>query len=110
MNESLKIAAVDDVGRHRGVVGAGRGLAWCFVAASDRSPHGAKRNAERPPRISQEFHPGYKHPGYKFALIAALGLLLAGCSSALMSIGAPPGSLPGIPKEAQRQPQPPAQG
>ena len=36
--------------------------------------------------------------------------LLAGCSSALMSIGAPPGSLPGIPKEAQRQPQPPAQG
>src|SRR6516165_6922436 len=39
---------------------------------------------------------------------AALALLLAGCSSALLSIGAPPGSLPEAPRQAQQQPQPPA--
>src|SRR5260370_1836064 len=38
----------------------------------------------------------------------ALALLLAGCSSALLSIGAPPGSLPEAPRQAQQQPQPPA--
>jgi len=41
------------------------------------------------------------------ALIAALGLALAGCSSSLLSIGAPPGALPGGPKQAQQQQQPP---
>src|SRR5258708_35317940 len=39
---------------------------------------------------------------------AALALLLAGCSSALLSMGAPPGSLPEAPRQAQQQPQPPA--
>lgn len=39
---------------------------------------------------------------------AALALLLSGCSSALLSIGAPPGSLPEAPRQAQQQPQPPA--
>ena len=39
---------------------------------------------------------------------AALALLLASCSSALLSIGAPPGSLPEAPRQAQQQPQPPA--
>src|SRR5262249_36248859 len=33
--------------------------------------------------------------------------MLAGCSSALLSIGAPPGSLPEAPRQAQQQPQPP---
>jgi predicted Zn-dependent protease len=36
----------------------------------------------------------------------ALAFLLAGCSSALLSIGAPPGSLPEAPRQAQQQPQP----
>src|SRR5262249_46800656 len=39
---------------------------------------------------------------------AAFALLLAGCSSSLLSIGAPPGSLPEAPRQAQQQPQPPA--
>jgi predicted Zn-dependent protease len=43
----------------------------------------------------------------RLALVAALGLALAGCSSSLMSIGAPPGALPGAPKQAQQQPPPP---
>ena len=38
----------------------------------------------------------------------AFALLLAGCSSTLLSIGAPPGSLPEAPWQAQQQPQPPA--
>jgi predicted Zn-dependent protease len=42
------------------------------------------------------------------ASAVALALLLAGCSSALLSIGAPPGSLPEAPRQAQQQPQPPA--
>ena len=39
---------------------------------------------------------------------AAFALLLASCSSSLLSIGAPPGSLPEAPGQAQQQPQPPA--
>jgi predicted Zn-dependent protease len=51
--------------------------------------------------------PGHAAAGYRLALIAVLGLALAGCSSSLLSIGAPPGALPGGPKQAQQQQQPP---
>ena len=42
------------------------------------------------------------------AALAALALLLAGCSSSLLTAGAPPGSLPGIAQQVQQQPQAPA--
>src|SRR5712691_1404249 len=42
----------------------------------------------------------------RLALVALLGLGLAGCSSSLLSIGAPPGALPGAPKLAQQQQAP----
>jgi predicted Zn-dependent protease len=43
------------------------------------------------------------------AALAAVALLLAGCSSSLLTAGAPPGSLPGImARQAQQQPQAPA--
>jgi predicted Zn-dependent protease len=38
---------------------------------------------------------------------AAFALLLAGCSSSLLTMGAPPGSLPEAPRQAQQQPQAP---
>jgi predicted Zn-dependent protease len=37
-----------------------------------------------------------------------VALLLAGCSSSLLTAGAPPGSLPGIVRQMQQQPQAPA--
>jgi predicted Zn-dependent protease len=43
----------------------------------------------------------------RLVLVAALGLALGGCSASLLQIGAPPGSLPGAPKQAQQQQQPP---
>jgi predicted Zn-dependent protease len=46
-----------------------------------------------------------------FARVAVLGLALGGCSSALLSVGAPPGSLPSLPqlpRQAQQQQQLPA--
>jgi predicted Zn-dependent protease len=67
----------------------------------DRSPHGAQRNAGRSTRISLTLH-----PGYKLAFAAALALVLAGCSSSLLSRGAPPTSLPEAPRQAQDE-QPP---
>jgi predicted Zn-dependent protease len=44
----------------------------------------------------------------RLVLVFALGLLLAGCSSSLLSVGAPPGSLPVPMRQAQQQspPQP----
>ncbi len=42
----------------------------------------------------------------RLALVALLGLGLTGCSSSLLSIGAPPGALPGAPKLAQQQQAP----
>jgi predicted Zn-dependent protease len=39
----------------------------------------------------------------------ALGVALAGCSSALLSVGAPPGSLPEASRQAQQQPPRPPQ-
>jgi predicted Zn-dependent protease len=42
------------------------------------------------------------------ATLLALALTLAGCSSSLMMVGAPPGSLPEAPRQAQQQPQQPA--
>jgi predicted Zn-dependent protease len=42
----------------------------------------------------------------KLLLLAALGVALAGCSSSLLSAGAPPGSLPQPPASAQQQPIP----
>jgi predicted Zn-dependent protease len=56
------------------------------------------RNAERHSRISLMLG-----PGGKLLLVAGLGLALAGCSSALLSVGAPPASLPGAPRQAQQQ-------
>jgi len=44
--------------------------------------------------------------GRRSALLAAFALALAGCSSSLLSVGAPPGALNGAPKQAQQQPQP----
>jgi predicted Zn-dependent protease len=41
------------------------------------------------------------------ALAGLIGLLLAGCSSSLISGGPPPGSLPGIQRQGQQQPQQP---
>jgi predicted Zn-dependent protease len=40
------------------------------------------------------------------AALLALALALGGCSSSLMMVGAPPGSLPEAPRQAQQQPQP----
>jgi predicted Zn-dependent protease len=40
-------------------------------------------------------------------VVTALALALGGCSSALLSVGAPPGSLPEAPRLAQRPRQPP---
>jgi predicted Zn-dependent protease len=45
--------------------------------------------------------------GCRPLVVAALTLALAGCSSALLSVGAPPGSLPEPPRLAQRPQQPP---
>ena len=42
------------------------------------------------------------------AALAVVALLLAGCSSSLLTAGAPPGSLPGIVRQMQQQPQAPA--
>src|SRR5262249_33728284 len=42
------------------------------------------------------------------AALAALALLLAGCSSSLLTAGAPPGSLPGIARPLQQPPEAPA--
>ncbi len=44
--------------------------------------------------------------GRPLSLIAALGLLLAGCSSSLLSIGAPTGSVPGAPTQVEQQSAP----
>src|SRR5262249_34582404 len=41
------------------------------------------------------------------ALVALLGFGLSGCSTSLLSIGAPPGAMPGAPKLAQQQTLPP---
>jgi predicted Zn-dependent protease len=62
------------------------------------------RNAGQRPRISPTLHPGCKLP-----LVAALGLALSACSSALLSVGAPPGSLPESPRITQQQPPVPNQ-
>ena len=43
----------------------------------------------------------------RLALVFTLGLVLSGCSTSLLSIGAPPGALPGGPKQAQQQQQQP---
>ncbi|MGA7490516.1 MAG: M48 family metalloprotease [Xanthobacteraceae bacterium] len=47
-----------------------------------------------------------RHPGCGPLLIVALGLALAGCSSSLLSVGAPPGSLPEAPRQAQQRQAP----
>lgn len=47
-----------------------------------------------------------RRPGCKPLLVAALGLALAGCSSSLLTVGAPPGSLPEAPRRAQQQQAP----
>ena len=44
-----------------------------------------------------------RHPVCKPLLVAALGLALGGCSSSLLTAGAPPGSLPEAPRQAQQQ-------
>jgi predicted Zn-dependent protease len=51
-------------------------------------------------------HRKFARPGAGLpAALAALALLLAGCSSSLLTAGAPPGSLPGIARPLQQQPQ-----
>jgi predicted Zn-dependent protease len=42
------------------------------------------------------------------ALVVLCGLALAGCSSSLLSVGAPPGSLPEAPRLVQQPPSPPS--
>ena len=42
------------------------------------------------------------------ALVITFGLTLAGCSSSLLSVGAPPAAMPGAPRQAQQQPPQPA--
>ncbi len=65
--------------------------------------HGAERDAGQPRAIAPT-----RCPPCTLALVALLGLVLAGCSSSLLSIGAPPASLPEAPRQAEQQPQPPA--
>jgi predicted Zn-dependent protease len=85
LNESLKIAVVDVT-----VTQAG--------SPHPPSPEGGLRLWESG---------GAAYAGCKLALVAALGLVLASCSSSLLSIGAPPGSMPGGSKQAQQQQQVP---
>jgi predicted Zn-dependent protease len=71
-----------------------------------RSRDGATRHAGQRRRI-----PRALNQACTFARIAAVGLTLAGCSSSLLSAGAPPGSLPSLPelpRQAQPQQQMPA--
>jgi predicted Zn-dependent protease len=71
-----------------------------------RSRDGATPTAGRRRWISRPLH----RVG-TLAHVAVLGLTLAGCSSALLSVGAPPGSLPSLPalpRQAQQQQQLPA--
>ncbi len=53
----------------------------------------------------RECSPGlrFAYPGYRVAFAAALALLLAGCSSSLLSVGAPPASLPQAPTIVEQQ-------
>jgi predicted Zn-dependent protease len=68
-----------------------------------RRPHGAGRNAGVKPRISLPVHRGCKL-ALLAALVAALAPVLTGCSSALLSAGGPPASLPQAPQQAQQAP------
>src|SRR6195256_3753642 len=52
-------------------------------------------------------HPSGARTG-ALALFFALALTLAGCSSSLLTVGAPPAAMPGAPRQAQQQPPPPA--
>src|SRR5262249_51190891 len=66
--------------------------------------------AVRPAAVSRQKASPPGAPGraaaMRLALVAALGVVLAGCSASLLQVGAPPGSLPGAPKQAQQAPQP----
>src|SRR6476469_618896 len=71
-----------------------------------RSRDGAARTAGRRRRM-----PRTLHLACTVARVGVLGLALAGCSSSLLSVGAPPGSLPSLPqppRQAQQQQQLPA--
>src|SRR3954468_16190838 len=66
-----------------------------------RSRDGAARPAGRRRRM-----PRALHRVCTIARVGILGLALAGCSSSLLSVGAPPGSLPSLPqppRQAQQQ-------
>src|SRR5262245_55286671 len=96
-------AAIVDAAVKRARSPASRAFAPVFVAygtarAFKRFCGALWRNAGQRPRMSPTFHPGCKLP-----LLAALGLALSACSSALLSVGAPPGSLPESPRLAQQQ-------
>ena len=71
-----------------------------------RSRDGAARTAGRRRRM-----PRTLHLACTVARVGVLGLALAGCSSSLLSVGAPPGSLPSLPQPprlAQQQQLPAA--
>jgi hypothetical protein len=71
-----------------------------------RSRDGAARIAGRRRRM-----PRTLLQACTIARIGVLGLALAGCSSSLLSVGAPPGSLPSLPqppRQAQQQQLPAA--
>jgi predicted Zn-dependent protease len=59
------------------------------------------------PGLSRAAYAPRLNPGYKLVCVLALALVLGGCSSALLSIGAPPGALPNAPKQAQHHAQQP---
>src|SRR6476646_6613782 len=65
-----------------------------------RRRDGAARIAGRRRRM-----PRTLHRACTVARVGVLGLALAGCSSSLLSVGAPPGSLPSLPQPPQAQQQ-----
>jgi predicted Zn-dependent protease len=58
----------------------------------------------------RDCYPGFRfaHPGYGFVCLIALSLALGGCSSSLLSAGAPPASLPQAPRIVEQQSTPSA--
>jgi predicted Zn-dependent protease len=50
----------------------------------------------------------FAYPGCGLACVIALGLVLTGCSSSLLSVGAPPASLPQVPRIVEQQSTPSA--
>src|SRR5262245_32621020 len=96
-------------------------IGWCGCAAISRSATGRASRRTAPSRSKSQSgidgivdgartYRKIRATGRRLAPVAALGFLLAGCSSSLLSVGAPPGSLPVPLKQAQQQQQQQAAG